>query len=218
MNLQDFRNHLEQQKGKASQIKADLEKATVKYEEIKEEISISEKSQIIIQVVAKATQSELEYRITEPVSLMEAAVYSDPYKMIANFEITGRGNTECHLGFERRKSITNPLGASGGGPIDIASWGLRIGGLSLQQPKSRPLIITDEPFKWIDKEKIQGSETTTMHLVGQMLKDISKPLPDGLGLQIIMMTHIKELISCADRVFEVSIKDRVSSIKTRENN
>ena len=42
-----------------------------------------------------------------------------------------------------------------------------------------------------------------------MLKEISK----GLGLQIIMISHIPELISCADKVIEVSIEKGVSTAK-----
>lgn len=217
MDLKDIRNHLERQKGRANQIRADLEKAISNRKVIEKDIEYSKKAQSIIQIVAQATQKELEYRITEPVSLALAAVYDDPYKMVARFEITGRGNTECHLGFERNGNIFKPVnndgGSTGGGPIDIGSFALRIGSWSLAQPRSRPIILTDEPFKWIDKKKIQGTETTTMHLAGQMLKEITKPPPDGLGLQIIMITHIKELIECADRVIETTIKNGKTSVE-----
>jgi DNA repair exonuclease SbcCD ATPase subunit len=215
MNLQEIRNKLERKRGQADQIKLDLDKAISNCENIKKEISYSEKSQAIIQAVAKATQEELEYRITEPVSLALAAVYNDPYKMVARFEITGRGNTECHLGFERNGNIIKPLEASGGGPIDIASFALRIGSWSLAQPRSRPILICDEPFKWIDKKKIPGTELTTMHLAGQFLREVSKPPPEGLGLQIIMISHITELISSADRIFETSIKNQITSVEVR---
>ena len=105
MNLQEIRNKLEQFKGQAKQIKTDLDTAISNCENIKKEIIYSEKAQAIIQNVAKITQQELEYRITEPVSLALAAVYANPYKMNARFEITGRGNTECHLGFNFQKSF-----------------------------------------------------------------------------------------------------------------
>ncbi len=222
MNLQDLRKKIEQKKGQANQIQFDLKKATDNCELIEKEISISEKSQSIIQAVARATQQELEYRITEPVSLALASVYDNPYKMVADFQITGRGNTECYLGFERNGNIIKPVdahgGASGGGPIDIASFSLRIGSWSLAQPRSRPILIADEPFKWIDKEKIRGSEITTMHLAGQMLKDITRTPPEGLGLQIIICSHISELIEGADRIIKVSKdKNEISSVEVKDN-
>ena len=48
-----------------------------------------------------------------------------------------------------------------------------------------------------------------------MLKDITRPPPDGLGLQIIMISHIAELIECADRIIDVSIKNNVSEIEIK---
>jgi DNA repair exonuclease SbcCD ATPase subunit len=215
MNLRDLRNKLEQKKGQAAQIEIDLKKAISNCKNIEKEISYSEKAQTIIQAVAKATQEELEYRIAEPVSLALAAVYDNPYEMDVRFEITGRGNTECHLGFKRDENFIKPLEASGGGPIDIASFALRIGSWSLSSPRPRPILFCDEPFKWVDKKKISDTEITTVHLAGQMLKDVTKPPPDGLGLQVIMITHIEELIDGADRIFQATIKDGVTSIETK---
>jgi len=217
MTLQEIKDKFNQKKGQANQIKKDLADAQNKCESIKKEISFSEKAQAIIQNVARATQEELEYRICEPVSLALASVYDNPYKLSAKFNITGRGTTECHLGFERNGNIIKPLNASGGGPIDIGSFALRVGSWFLAKPRSRPIMIVDEPLKWVDKKKISGNDITTMHLAGQMLKDVTKPPPEGLGLQIIIITHIKELIACADKLIETSIdKNGITTIKERE--
>jgi len=218
MNLQSIRDNLNQKKGQANQIKSDLKNAEQSCEEIEKEISYSEKAQIIIQTVAQKTQNELSYRITEPVSLALAAVYENPYKMVADFQITGKGNTECHLGFERNGNIVKPVdkfgGSTGGGPIDIGSFALRIGSLCLAQPRPRPILITDEPFRFLDKEKAKGSEITTMHLAGQFLRELTKPPPKGLGLQIIMISHAKELMDAADRI--IRTKKDLNDISTVE--
>lgn len=198
MNLQLIRKAYEQKVGKRNQVASDLKAIVESKEKIEIEISHSEKAQAIIIAVAKATQEELQYRITEPVSLALAAVYDSPYKMNAKFEITGRGTVECHLAFERNEYLINPLEASGGGPIDIASFALRVGSWSLAQPRSRSVLILDEPFKWVSRDK--------MPLAGQMLKEVSKQL----GLQIIMISHIPELIECADKIIEIKIQNGIS--------
>jgi len=217
MNLQNLRHKLERKKGSRDQIQRDLETATSKRQEAETEIRHTTSAQAIIQAVAIATQKELRYRIEEPVSLALGAVYQNPYKMVADFIFTGRGTTECHLGFERDGVIITPVdnhgGSSGGGPIDIASFALRIGSWSLAIPRSRPILITDEPFRWIDKEKGKGADITTMHLAGQFLKEVTKPPPQGLGLQIICISHIRELIDSADKVFTVTMNNKVSSIE-----
>ena len=201
MNLQSIRQKYEQKVGRQDQIASDLKSTIVACEAIKKEITISEKAQAIIIAVAQATQEELQYRIEEPVSLALAAVYEDnPYKMSAKFEITGRGTTECRLAFERNDNLIKPLEASGGGPVDVASFALRVGSWSLAQPRSRACLCLDEPFKWISRDR--------MPLAGQMLREISKQL----GLQIIMISHIPELISCADQIINVKIKNGISFV------
>jgi len=204
MNLQSIRQKYEQKVGKRDQIAADLKSTITAREAVEKEITITEKSQAIIQIVAQATQNELEYRICEPVSLALAAVFNNPYKMSAKFEITGRGTTECRLAFERNDNLIKPLEASGGGPVDVASFALRVGSWSLAQPRSRACLCLDEPFRFISREK--------MPLAGKMLQEISKQL----GLQIIMISHITELISCADRLIEVSIKNGISRAEIKE--
>lgn len=206
MNLQSIRQKYEQKVGRRDQIAADLKSTIAAREAAEGEIAISEKAQAIIISVAQATQNELEYRICEPVSLALAAVYEDnPYKMSAKFEITGRGTTECRLNFERNDNLIKPLEASGGGPVDVASFALRVGSWSLAQPRSRSVLILDEPFKWISRDK--------MPLAGQMLQEIS----NQLGLQIIMISHIPELIEAGDKIIHVTIKNGTSAISYEES-
>jgi len=142
--LEEYRRELEQKKGKASQIVEDLLECKRMIKNLRKEIVSSKKAQIIIQVVARATQEELEYQITEPVSLALSAVYPEnPYEMDAEFVITGRGNTECHLNFRRENNLVSPMDASGGGPVDIAGFALRLSAWSLAQPRSRPVLLLD---------------------------------------------------------------------------
>lgn len=202
MNIQIIRRKIEQKKGARDQISKDLKVSQENIESLRKEISYSEKASAIISVVAKATQEELSYRITEPISLALQAVYGDnAYKMIADFNITGRGTTECILNFKRNNNRIDPLDAAGGGPIDIASLALRIGSWSLAQPRSRPVLILDEPFRWVSRNK--------MALAGQMLKETAKQL----NLQIIFISHIEELIEAGDKIFQVTIEKGVSKIE-----
>lgn len=202
MDLREIRTKFEQKVGRRNQIASDLEAIVAERKQVEKEIGYSEKAQAIIQAVAQATQQELQYRITEPVSLALASVYQNPYKMVAEFQITGRGTTECNLGFERNGNIIKPLEASGGGPIDIASFALRVGSWSLQQPRSRNVLILDEPFKWVQRDKIP--------LCSQMLQEVSLQLQ----LQIIMVSHFPELIEeAANIIWVFQDKKEVSSIK-----
>jgi len=205
MDTKSFRIRLERKKGTKAQIEKTLAESVVSIESISDEILCSEKAQAIIQAVAKLTQEELEYRVTEPVSLALAAVFDDPYKFVAKFETTGKGTTECKLGFER-DGVINDIHEIGGGVVDVASFALRVSAWSLAQPRTRSTLIFDEPFRFVSRDK--------MPQVGEMVKNISS----SLGLQIIMISHIAGLIDCADKVFETDINEGISTITERRNN
>jgi len=201
MNCTKLRQKIEQKKGARDQIERDLIAVQKEVKKIEKDITFTEKAQAIIIAVAKLTQEELEFRIAEPVSLALQAIFDNPYKMVTKFDITGRGATECQLRFERNGNLKRPFDASGGGPIDVACFALRVGSLTLEIPKRRRVLILDEPFRFVSHEK--------MPFVGQLLQEISKEL----NLQIIMVTHISELTENCDKVFEVSIKNGISTVK-----
>lgn len=201
LSTASFRKKLEQQKGRKIQVEKDIKRLGTRLEDLKKEIGYSERAQAVIQAVARQTQQELEYRIEEPVSLAQAAVYDNPYKQLAEFKNTGRGTTECYLKFERDGNIINPFDGSGGGPVDISTYALRLGSLTLSRPRLRPVLLLDEPFRFVSKAR--------MPYAGQMLKETA----DELGIQILMVTHIDELIKSADEIFNVAIKNGESYIE-----
>lgn len=199
MTIQKLRQKLERKKGQQTQLQSDLQAAKSQEENITAEIIDIEQAQAIIQIVAQKTQEELEYRLSEIVSLALAAVFDDPYKLKVNFVIR-RGKTECDLLFEKNNEIFDPLTSSGGGAIDIASMALRIAIWSLTQPKTRNVLILDEPFRFLSREyQVKASV---------MLKELSKKLK----LQIIMVSHSEFLIEGADKIFQISIKKGISKI------
>ena len=112
-----------------------------------------------------------------------------------------RDKNECDLRFERQGNLMKPLDSSGVGAIDVASFALRIAAWSIQFPKSRPVIILDEPFKFLDKSK-HGRAS-------EMLKELSLKL----GLQFIIVTHEEGLTENADRIFKVSNTKRTSKVE-----
>lgn len=202
MNLQNLRQKLERKKGSQIQLQTDLQTAKSEEETISNEIINTEAAQAIIQIVAQKTQEELEYRLSEIVSLALSAVFDDPYKLKVNFVIR-RGKTECDLLFEKNGEIFDPLTSSGGGAIDIAAMALRIAIWTLTQPQPRNVLILDEPFRFLSREyQIKASI---------MLNELSKKL--NPNLQIIMVSHSESLIEGANKVFQVTIKKGISQIE-----
>jgi len=200
MTIQILRSKLEQQRGQKIQIEQDLENLTEELNTSRRSLIRHEKAREIVRTVGIATQQQLQYHISDITSLALEAVFDDPYELKVEF-IQRRNKTECDLLFVRDGNDLDPISASGVGAIDIASFALRIASWSMSIPHTQNVIILDEPFKHLSVD-LQDKASS-------MIKEVSQKL----GLQFIIITHDPTLASYADKVFEISIKKRISYIK-----
>lgn len=199
-DLQSLRRTLEQQKGRKAQIQSTIDLTRRKIREKKRDLKQHEQAREVIREVGLKTQQQLQYHISEITSLALSAVFDDPYELVVEF-VQRRNKTECDLLFERDGERIDPLSASGGGAVDIASFALRVASWSMQRPRSRNLLILDEPFKHLSPN--------LMGRASEMLKEIS----ERLKLQILMVTHSAELTECADRLFKVKLVKGISTVE-----
>jgi hypothetical protein len=199
MNTHETRMALERLKGE----RAAAEASVVKVEQfIKTNAAVLEalrKAQEVIQAVAQATQQQLEYHVSEIATLALAAVFPDPYTLHLDFELK-RGRSEAVITFGRGDERFNALKSSGGGPVDVAAFGLRVALWSLQSPRTRPTLVMDEPFRFVSRG-LQARASA-------MVKEVS----ERLGIQFIIVTHEDTLIENADKVIEVAIKNGESKV------
>jgi len=172
-------------------------------EKIKEEEELDKHLldvRVFLQTVANATQQELEYHVSEIVSLALEAVFEDPYKFKLVFT-PRRGRSEADLFFEKNGVRIDPMTAAGCGAVDIASFALRIALWSLRTPRTRNTIVFDEPFKYLSKD-LQTKASS-------MVKEISQKL----NLQIIIITHEEAFVEQADKVYRVTKRGPVSKVR-----
>lgn len=203
MNIQDYRNKLERKKGQRDQLVSSMNETKQKMEGLEKDSRNIEKAKLILQEVAKRTQQQLEYHISEIVTLALASVYEEPYEFTIDF-VVRRGKTEADLYFVKNGEREEPLEASGGGVADIASFALRVAMWNLQNPKSRNTLVLDEPLKFLSRNyQVKASK---------MIKEIS----NKLGLQIVMVSHSQELIEGADKTFSLSIEKGISNVEILE--
>jgi len=153
----------------------------------------------LLRTVALETQEQLRYHIEEIVGLAMTAVLDDPYELEADF-VLKRGKTECELWFSRDGERVKPIDASGGGAVDVASFALRVAVWGLRNPRSRALIVLDEPFRFLSA----GLQSRA----SDMLKELSL----RLGIQFLIVTHNEVLTGGADHVFKTGMRRGVSTI------
>lgn len=169
-------------------LKRSLQEKSVQEERLED---IKKALEIVYQV-AKETQDQLEYKVSELATLALGGVLDSPYKLSLEFE-TKNNSTQAHILFERDGEKIHPLLSSGGGAVDIASLALQMTMWSISRPRKRNILVLDEPLKWL-----KGKD---MPIKGAlMLREMSH----RLGVQVFMVSHGPELIDGADNVIEVT--------------
>jgi len=199
MTIASLRTELEQRKGRLVQIKLDLRECKRFLKHTNRDLIKHMQAREVVKTVGLATQQQLEYHFSDIVTSALQAVFPDPYSLSVKF-VERRGKTECDLGFERDDVVIDPISASGGGAIDVAGFALRIAAWSMRHPKSQPVLILDEPFRYLS--------TDLQEKAGGMLHEISS----RLNIQMIIVTHEEELISCGDKIFSVRQTKGISKV------
>lgn len=202
--MRDYRRLLEQKVGQQKQVISSLESSRKNLENLIAKKDNLEKAQALIQFIAQATQEQLRYHISELISLALASVFEEPYEFDVDF-VQRRNQVECDLWFVRDGNRISPMTASGGGAVNVAAFALRVACHALKSPKSRSVLILDEPF-----QNVKGEEANIKCI--QMVKEVSK----RLGLQVIMVSDervaMKDIEEGADKVHTIKIKKGVSYV------
>jgi predicted ATP-dependent endonuclease of OLD family len=164
-------------------------RATIDVEKVVYERQI--RAKFVLVEVSRQTQEQLKERIESLVNMCLKAVFPNrDYQFKALFEIK-RNKMECEFTVLEDGNELSPKDEMGGSILDIISLALKIILWSIEQPRSRPLIILDEPFRFTGK------------LVTKAI-GIVKEFSHKLGIQFIINTHSDEVIDIADRSWEVT--------------
>lgn len=195
-----LRQELEQRKGRAAQLEQELKECKRALKLVDRDLQKHEQAREVVKKVGLATQQQLEYHFSDIVTSALEAVFPNPYALSVKF-VERRGKTECDIGFARDGDVLDPLSASGGGAVDIASFALRIAAWSMLTPRSSSILILDEPFRYLS--------SNLQNKAGEMLREVTKKL----GLQLLIITHEEELENCADKIFQVRQRKGVSEVQ-----
>ena len=160
-----------------------------------------EQAREIIREVGQKTQQQLQFHISDVVSLAMESVFADPYSLKVDF-VQRRNKTECDLLFERDGELSDPISASGGGAVDVAAFALRIASWSMARPRTRNVIILDEPLRFLSGDNQERASS--------MIKEVSQ----RLGIQFIIITHNQVLASYADKVFETRKRSKITKVRS----
>lgn len=189
-------------KGIDFQISKDISNYNNKNIELNHKLKLLEQAQAFLQKIAQETQEHLKFQVEDIVNLALETCFPGEYIFQIDFNIL-RGKTEAELVFLDQKTSRkiDPMEASGGGVVNLTAFALRIACYALEKENDN-VIILDEPFRFLSRDLQERA--------GEILKTLSKKM----NIQIIMVSHISEIINIADKIFEVSKNEQgISKIK-----
>jgi len=163
------------------------------------------KAKWVISEVSKLTQQKFKEKVESLVTMAITSIFERDFVFQLCLEYK-RGKLECRPiiieGGKYEREITEDMG---GGMLPIIAVALRVALWSLEKPRSRNVIILDEPIK--------GSlGNDDLERTMQMFHKLSHGIKGGL--QIIIVTHIKKLANLADKAFMVTYEKGKSIVKT----
>ena len=170
-------NKLEARSGYIQEL---LVKEKAKRKQLRRSERFIEEALLVAQNVAQQTQEELEYQLSNLVTNALASIFEDPYTFRVEFEIK-RGKTEALLLFSKNGEDIDPLTASGGGVVDVASFALRLSSYLISAIRPPALMILDEPFRFVSEDYQPA--------VAELVEEMSTKL----GIQFIIVTHESNL-------------------------
>lgn len=169
------------------------------------EIRYLKEARTFILEIAKKTQSNFKDVVERLVTLALQSTFDDrKFEFQLQFENKANRTQVIPVILEEGVEWTAKEDM-GGGLIDVVSFALRVVLWALQEEKSRPVFILDEPFKFMDKAGL-------VEKIGPMLKEFV-----GMGLQIILCTHEPELKMIADADFNIHFDGQKSVLDGAEN-
>jgi DNA repair exonuclease SbcCD ATPase subunit len=145
-----------------------------------ENLDAAKQARELSQSIAQEVQLRAYKAVASVVSRCLETVFDEPYTFKMDF-VQRRGRTEVVLAFERDGVELDPMTASGGGVVDVASFALRMAAILISKSQGRRMLVLDEPFKFVSEQ------------YRPMIRELLEVLSKELGVQILMVTHMNEL-------------------------
>ena len=193
IDLVHIKSELDKRRGKLELINQSIDSLNDELQKLNDTLRVSKEAQKIIQIVAKETQQQIEYHISNMITMCIQNLGKD-YQFVCEF-VTRRDKTECDLYLTNDSGEKlDPYAEVGGSIVQIIDFALRCSLWSLQKNKVNNFLFLDEPFNAIRKN---------LHT---KLKKILSDISQKLKLQLVIISHDPDIISLGDNVINLEKK------------
>lgn len=206
MDLTKCEAFLNEKKAARSLLRSKVEELNSSIKDSKIRFKNFEEALDIMNTVGVLVQQEFERVVEELVTQALQFVFGSSYSFEVESEII-RNQPEISLYINVGGERYSPRDEeTSGGETDVASFALRVVLWAIQYDKTEPILIFDEPFRYV-----HGSRTP-------YLREMIRYLSDMLGIQFIIVTDDDELALEADLAHIVVKKNGISEVKLLSEN
>lgn len=204
MNLRVYKDFLSKQQAKKELLESSIVLLTDRLAVQEQALTDHSIALEAINTVGVLVQKELKGVIEELVTQALQYVYGDTHSFEIESKIV-RNQPEMYfyLVIDGEKYSPRDEEVSGG-QADVVSFALRVILWAMQQERTRPTLVFDEPFKFLGN----GPEA---HAVGEMLLYLS----DMMGLQFIIVTHNTSIVIDGMNRYDVKMNSKKISELSR---
>lgn len=207
MQLKKYKDFLSDVKSSKRILTEDREKILSNIQRIEAKIQTLSEAREIVSVSAIIAQDSTKEIFEELVTQALQMIFGEEYSFKLDSRVF-RNQPEMEMFVVENGVQYSPKDEKGGAVVDVISFSSRIVSLAIQSSEKniQKVLLLDEPFRCLRKE--------TLVYLAQLMKDIS----DELGIQIIYITHEKELAEASnreelDRSFLVKKIDDISRVE-----
>lgn len=199
-SLQQFSNELQRRIGERDVLWKQQKVHVAQLDEQKEQLVLLEEARGIISKVLLIVHQEATSFVSEVVTQFLAHVFGGEYsfKLVGDVSYNKPALTPVIL---KGDIEVSPRDEVGGGVLDVVSLGMRLAAWAISAQRTPPILLLDEPGKFLDADRIV--------LFGEALRRIV----EQLNLQVLLLTHEPALVAIADVSFLVEQKNGISSVK-----
>jgi len=200
--IKERRKDVDTRKAENALLKRQIDDAEKRIEELVKEMDLSEEALSFLEALANSRRGVMKERIEKVVTDALQLIYGKSYAVELSYSMK---NNRSWLDIKMKRktdagTVKRDMGGVGGGVSDTVSVPLRLMVL-MGSGGTDKVCVLDECWKHVDNERIE--------LVGKFLRVMA----DKLGIQVLLCSHHEAVKSFADRTYEVSEENGVSSVE-----
>lgn len=207
MNLEPYKEYLIARRTEISLAQGNQNRLKAELKALQGSATTLSEALEIMNIVGVLSQKEYKEVIEELVTYGVQYIFGDNHRFIVESGVS-RNKPEMRMYIEIDGDRFTFKEDQGGGIMDVVSFILRVVCWAIDYRRTRPLLIFDEPFKYLHFFT-EGQQTK----IGEMINRLS----EMLGLQIIIITVEQAIVGIMDKSYLVTKKNKVSVVKEVES-